>query len=564
VHLDVKPSNVLIAGDGLPMLLDFHLARHPVAPGECALDRLGGTPGWMAPEHRVALEAVSRGEAVSHPVDERADIFALGLLLREALCGPMPVMAAVRGRKSAELSPPWNPQVSVGLADIIRKCLAAEARDRYLTAAALAGDLRRHLNNQPLQGVANRSPAEAWRKWRRRRPAALSHWAARMAIVTALLVVFCSVQVFHQQRLQQIASAVENGRRLRQDRRFAEASHLVGQGLELASTTPAAGHLKRCLDQELALARRGQRAAALHELAERVRFHYSVDEPAPDGAEAIACKIGVLWSQRRQLLDQSHGVLDAETEASIRGDLLDLATTWAELKADVSHPDDGLEILDEAEQSCGESPQIELVRQLLDSRSDAADRKSANSALGHFIMGCGDLRGNQFREAASEFEQVIAERPQDFWPNFYLGLCAFRLSRFDEAHAAFRVCVALAPDRAECYFNRGRAAEAMGRLEAAAQDYSRAVELDPLMSPAFLNRGVVAYKRGQYSDAITDLKLALDSAAGSVITTQVQYNLALAYFAAGDRAAAIASAREAASRGHKKAAELVDRIRRHQ
>ena len=109
VHMDVKPSNVLIAADGLPMLLDFHLARRPIAAGERIPDRIGGTPGWMAPEHRAALEAVGRGQPIPGPVDDRADLYALGLLLREALGGPArgtehedgTALAAAQPRRSA-------------------------------------------------------------------------------------------------------------------------------------------------------------------------------------------------------------------------------------------------------------------------------------------------------------------------------------------------------------------------------------------------------------------------------------------------------------------------------
>ena len=54
MHMDVKPSNVLIADDGLPVLLDFHLAHRPIVAGERTTDRLGGTPGWMAREHCAA------------------------------------------------------------------------------------------------------------------------------------------------------------------------------------------------------------------------------------------------------------------------------------------------------------------------------------------------------------------------------------------------------------------------------------------------------------------------------------------------------------------------------
>src|SRR5262249_33252891 len=86
LHRDIKPSNVLVTADGMPMLLDFNLAREAPRDGSGpASDALGGTLDYMSPEH---LEELADG--VPGRVDARSDVYSLGVLLYEALMGVRP------------------------------------------------------------------------------------------------------------------------------------------------------------------------------------------------------------------------------------------------------------------------------------------------------------------------------------------------------------------------------------------------------------------------------------------------------------------------------------------
>ena len=102
VHFDLKPANVLVAADGTPMLLDFHLARSPLPASAPPSARLGGTPLFMAPEQARAVEAFHRNKPIPEPIDGRADIYALGLTLYQLLGGPFPPDPA---RRSALRAP---------------------------------------------------------------------------------------------------------------------------------------------------------------------------------------------------------------------------------------------------------------------------------------------------------------------------------------------------------------------------------------------------------------------------------------------------------------------------
>ena len=140
VHLDLKPANVLIRPDGNAVLLDFGLSCNALYPDLLAeqLRKAVGSPAWIAPEQVVGV----RG-------DPRSDIFAIGVMMYELATGELPFGApqtpgGLRQRLWMDPVPPrkLQPQLPEWLQEVILRCLAPEAAQRYPSAAHLAFDLR--------------------------------------------------------------------------------------------------------------------------------------------------------------------------------------------------------------------------------------------------------------------------------------------------------------------------------------------------------------------------------------------------------------------------------------
>jgi serine/threonine protein kinase/Tfp pilus assembly protein PilF len=498
VHLDLKPANVLLADDGTPMLLDFHLARGPIRPGQVP-GWVGGTPGYMPPEQEAALAAAARGQAAPAAVDGRADVFALGAILYEALGGPSPRPA---GRRAARALRRNNPQVSAGLASLINRCLAPSPAARYPEAGLLAADLGRHLTDQPLRGVTNWGPWERCLKWWRRRRQAPGWFAPALALLGVVLLLTGVVWLSHLQ-------ALDNAQAL--------------------SAARAADEARRSAD--LRRAQRGAAADDLHRLADHLRFLYGMEHLPSALGQGLEERCRTCWGQRDRLLDSAGADLGADREARLRADLLDLAILWADLRARLA-PEmakeearlEAVRLLEEAEALFGPSPTLARARGL-------APGQAPRTAREHCALGRSLLRAGELVRARAELERARDAGPQEFWAQFYHGACCHRLKHYPEALASFNACVALAPGHAECYYNRGLARAALGEPGLALADYDRALELRPEMAAAALNRGLLHFKAGRYPQARADLRHALDHGADPALA---YYNLALVCYAQKD------------------------------
>lgn len=187
VHRDLKPENIIRSRQGEVKILDFGIARieAPSGPDMPRLTGTGavlGTPGYMSPEQLDGAD-----------VDQRSDIFALGILLFEVATAIHPFAGPTPGSTVAKVfaaDPPTltslDPRLPEELDAIVRTCLRRHRADRYATAMDVARDLqelregRLRMPSSPVPG-SNSGPSRPLWWWR-------LHQATAMMVVGALVL----------------------------------------------------------------------------------------------------------------------------------------------------------------------------------------------------------------------------------------------------------------------------------------------------------------------------------------------------------------------------------------
>ncbi|MBX3744971.1 MAG: protein kinase [Verrucomicrobiae bacterium] len=203
LHRDLKPTNVLLDGEGTAFLTDFGLAKTlEQDSGVTRTLAVLGTPGYMAPEQ-------ARGD--SRRLTVAADVYGLGAILYELLTGRPPFGGAtsietLRRVLEQDPTPPrrFHPQVEPDLETLCLKCLEKEPALRYPSAEALAEDLERWLRHETIQARPASTP-ERFRKWVRRHPAA----ALTVASAALALIAIAVVSTTAAYRLQRARNAAE-------------------------------------------------------------------------------------------------------------------------------------------------------------------------------------------------------------------------------------------------------------------------------------------------------------------------------------------------------------------
>ena len=184
IHRDIKPGNIMVTGDGNPVLLDFGMASDEDSQ-ELSLTQPGdlmGTPYYMSPEQLLAKRI---------PLDRRTDIYSLGVTLYECVTLRRAFDAPTRGdlyqRIIAQASPDprrINRDIPADLKVVIEAAIDRDRSRRYRTALDFAEDLRRIRAHEPIQARPIGSLLRS-RRWMQRHPAI----TAVLAVVTVALAI---------------------------------------------------------------------------------------------------------------------------------------------------------------------------------------------------------------------------------------------------------------------------------------------------------------------------------------------------------------------------------------
>ncbi|HLL82975.1 MAG TPA: protein kinase [Longimicrobium sp.] len=259
IHRDLKPSNIMLErredGRCVPVVMDFGLAYEAQSGHDLTeTGALLGTPAYMAPEQ-------ARGDVRS--IDRRSDVYSLGATLYELITGEAPFSDATPVGTLAKVlneePRPFRarvPHVSTDLETIVLKCLSKEPDQRYPSARALAEDLARCIDGEPILG---RPPSLTYRLRRRARKHRTLVAVSAASLASILVLATFGVRSWLEARYtrQQSAERVRLAEQLGQQVKEIEWFLRTSNALPLHDTTR---------EQQLVRERMARIAAQRHDL----------------------------------------------------------------------------------------------------------------------------------------------------------------------------------------------------------------------------------------------------------------------------------------------------------
>jgi serine/threonine protein kinase/Tfp pilus assembly protein PilF len=484
LHLDMKPLNILMTNDGVPMILDFGLA-YDTKSGN--YDQTGGTPKYMSPEQ---LSGYSRPGSVQP--DARMDLYALGLMFFELLAGVHPFEKSSepctpihRMREARRGQPPkvreLNPNVDPAVEAIVLKLLQPDPARRYQSAQDLVTDLVLHQDNRPVKFAGNPSLWERVRKMRRRHPILA---VAMVAGLLALSTTGAVATAAHEARQRSQAEASLQARNFHRE--------LKAGRVDLAT-------MDRAEDRRAAIRR-----------AEALLSKYGVESPGD-------------WRSQPAF---EH--LGAEEQKQLGRDLVELAALVAHahrLNAIVEKDAAKAESYERAlhynalstRLNLGQAPLVglELQREELLHLAKLTNEEPRRTTpmtepLDYYLAGLAGMARGHNNQAAEAFKALLETNPEHAAGQLGLGWVYQYQGKFAEASEHFQLAKVLAPKDPRPAFNRGVLLQFHRKYPAAIEEFNAAAARNPNFATTYYYRALTYRKMGKFEEAVADCNRAIE------------------------------------------------------
>jgi tetratricopeptide (TPR) repeat protein len=498
IHRDLKPANVMVDRRGNVLVLDFGLALERDADEITETGVAMGTPAYMSPEQKRLAT-----------LDQRTDLYALGLILREMLTGTRldPVPGLTPAIRSA-----LNPLV----VPILESLLAERPEDRCPSAAEARKQLRALLDNPAISTVATLEKAPSMRRTRQRMLYGILGVAAVALAVTLWVVLKPTPPELHPEA----ARFYERG-----------ILYIEEQGETKEGLASAIVQLNRALEYEPDAARIWAALGRAH------WFHYRLTGATVhrEEAERAAHRAYELDPTLPQVLNlRALGFLEQgqfeaatrELEKSVKTEP-ESAATWLLVGA--------------VRQARGEF--AGALQAYLRAEELRPESYAPQLYLGLYHQALGE-----YGEAASYYREATQLKPDSSrsWSN--LGAAYLYTGRFEESVPIFERSLEI-NDGASTRSNLGTALYYLGRYEESVEHYRLAIELQPDHAIHRANLGDALFKLQRNEEARIAYReaadLALARAQREPLNPDVQSSLALYCAKAGDETCALDAAKAA-------------------
>jgi eukaryotic-like serine/threonine-protein kinase len=416
-----------------------------------------------------------------------------------------------------------NTKVPRDLETICLKCLSKEPQRRYVSASALADDLRRFGEGRPIQARPVGWGERSWR-WCRRNPTVAALLVTALALVGLASgggVWLVQQRARHDAEMRNdVSTAVAQAERLRQGLHFREARESLEQVRQRVGRA-GPDDLRGQVDQA-----RADLDLVEHLDDARIQVPTLVEgKYEPAGAERMYSAAFVAGGLGREG-DDSESMAARVQESAVRAEIVAALDDWASITPDLRRRAWLLAVARRADPDPvrGRLREPELWQ---DSArlTRLAREPSATGVSPQLATALGRVSRRSGGDAVALLSAAQARFPEDFWLNFELGWALYDAQRWDKALGYCRAALALRPKASPVYDCLGYILRHMGRVDEAIGYFQQALRLDPGYVAAHVNLAYALKSKGRLDEAIGHLQQTLGIAPTSAL---IHTNLALA------------------------------------